>query len=644
MSRVDLLALTPDALARLANVGLVKRAQKELESGAAPTLAEEADGTVVATARDRAVTRLQPGFALRQTSCTCGASQVCRHRIAAVLAYQASKGSSAGSAAKPDAEWNPGTLTDEALLKCCGAEAMAQAAAAVARGLVVTLRPGRMGSDGQPTPPSVVLPTAAVQFLVPHDVAYAKCDCAKIQACEHVVLAVRAFRAGPREGGMLTLGGVAVAPVATSTGPSPTHAAIGDALLQLAQNGISAPGSSAKLMHARAAAQRDGWWWVVDTLESIERLIEAYHRQSALFRLSMLTREVGELAARVRASLKPDAPLPARYVLGSDTQGETPMEQVRLISLGVRLDGDDDRRMVRIYLADPDTATVLVLEKTWQGERRNGPELAALFASSRMSIADLARGELVTRAARRRANGALDLSAARGMKSSLLATSGSWGQLPEPVLVRDLKLHGERLKALPPRCLCPRGLGANVAVVQLGVPREIEVTGDGQAVTARVEDSVGNSLMLQTHHRQVSPGAVDTTAEALRAGATHVAGELRRTNGAWSMEPLAFLTQQIVVVDLNPQKRQIQDEAIDGESASASAPPTAAERLTAALEEYVGRTLLKGAKATQTAGARVAKEAEALSAHDLAMLCGRAAGGSAPALIDLAVLVELEQT
>src|SRR5262245_47922847 len=108
MSRADLLALTPDALARLANVGLVKRAQKELESGAAPALVEEPDGTVVATARDRATTRLPPGVALKQATCTCGAAQVCRHRIAAVLAYQAASAASAPSAgARPDADWDP---------------------------------------------------------------------------------------------------------------------------------------------------------------------------------------------------------------------------------------------------------------------------------------------------------------------------------------------------------------------------------------------------------------------------------------------------------------------------------------------------------------------------------------------------------
>ena len=36
MIRADLLALTPEALVRLANVGLVKRAQKEIDGGVVP--------------------------------------------------------------------------------------------------------------------------------------------------------------------------------------------------------------------------------------------------------------------------------------------------------------------------------------------------------------------------------------------------------------------------------------------------------------------------------------------------------------------------------------------------------------------------------------------------------------------------------
>ena len=89
MTRTDLLALGPEALAALANLGLVKRAQRELAAGARPELVIEADGTVIGTFADGVCPRLPPGVRLEAGSCSCKAAGVCRHRIAVVLAYVA---------------------------------------------------------------------------------------------------------------------------------------------------------------------------------------------------------------------------------------------------------------------------------------------------------------------------------------------------------------------------------------------------------------------------------------------------------------------------------------------------------------------------------------------------------------------------
>ena len=65
--RADLAAMTPEALAALANVGLVKRAQREIEGGQGPKVHEEEGGVVVATFPDGISTRLLPGKALKDT-------------------------------------------------------------------------------------------------------------------------------------------------------------------------------------------------------------------------------------------------------------------------------------------------------------------------------------------------------------------------------------------------------------------------------------------------------------------------------------------------------------------------------------------------------------------------------------------------
>ena len=61
MTRTDLLALTPDTLAALANRGLVKRAAKDLDAGAGPDLEVTGDHTVHGRFPDGTETRLPPG-------------------------------------------------------------------------------------------------------------------------------------------------------------------------------------------------------------------------------------------------------------------------------------------------------------------------------------------------------------------------------------------------------------------------------------------------------------------------------------------------------------------------------------------------------------------------------------------------------
>ena len=91
--RADLLALTTDALATLANRGLVKRATKELDA-AAPWLATAADGTLTGTVGRRGHHHAAGRRRARRGACTCGASGVCRHVLVVVLAYQRSAAAS----------------------------------------------------------------------------------------------------------------------------------------------------------------------------------------------------------------------------------------------------------------------------------------------------------------------------------------------------------------------------------------------------------------------------------------------------------------------------------------------------------------------------------------------------------------------
>ena len=99
--RPDLQALTPEALAVLANRGLVKRAQKLIAKGQGPTCTLNGD-VVVGTFPDGTVTELPPDVPLVDAPCSCGAMSVCRHRLATVLAAREAEAPAAREA------WNPG--------------------------------------------------------------------------------------------------------------------------------------------------------------------------------------------------------------------------------------------------------------------------------------------------------------------------------------------------------------------------------------------------------------------------------------------------------------------------------------------------------------------------------------------------------
>ncbi len=113
--RPELLELTPQALTALSNAGFVKRAQKELDNGNIPALEQDEAGTLTAVFRDGTRTRLEKDRALKESSCTCGASGMCRHRVMLILSYQRANAGHAAPEGEPNADerWHPGLWQEE---------------------------------------------------------------------------------------------------------------------------------------------------------------------------------------------------------------------------------------------------------------------------------------------------------------------------------------------------------------------------------------------------------------------------------------------------------------------------------------------------------------------------------------------------
>lgn len=587
--RKDLLALTPEAVAALANLGLVKRALREIESGQGPSLEETEDGVVTGTFPDGAMARLPLDVPLRDAPCTCGATSVCRHRVAVALAYRNWRDASSESPAH-DSSWSPGEFSDADLKAALGKRSFDRASSLRKLGCDVDVR----REEGRH--PEARLPTSTVAFLVPRDLAYARCDCAAGAPCEHVALAVWAFREARS-----SLQTVHLAPLEAREVPDdPLAELVGFCREVILEGVVNLPTAIAgRLARVRASIDAAGMTWPGTILDDLEEALEAYRLRSARYTPAFPARLLGEVAARACA-VRQNGELPARYVLGVGESRETPVGHLRLVGLGARVDGSGRERWAEVFLADPDAGVVLVLKKSWSfpegDDPQNGPGLAERSVVTGVRLRQMACGQMVTRAAKRGANRALRFSAARRGTISVTPQSGDWDELPEGLVVRDLSRHAETLRARPPRFLRPRVLAESFHVVPLSAVSSMVYSPGRQALLAVVADRAGFPLRVVARHRAIAPHAIDLLAGALGDARPprFLSGYLFPGEQGLEMTPLAVVTDRVVVLDLEATGNRV--ELPLGDSALDASPIDAALAETSTcLEEAAHSGLLRPA-------------------------------------------------
>jgi hypothetical protein len=555
--RADLAALDVAALTALSNAGFAKKAARDLAAGDAPALVEAADGTVTGTFADGAVATLPPGRALRDAPCTCGAVGHCRHKVTAALAYgpwAAGRGPAApalleGSGAGP-------ALDDAALAAALGQRTVEQARRLVRGGLLVTVSPG--------PPPTARLPTCTVRFLAGDALAHARCDCAAGHGCAHVVAAVWAFRRAP-QGGTVEL---------RPAGRAGDAGALDDALTLVEEvlvGGVATtlPAVTGRFERVAEALAAGGCTWPATLVQDLGAQVEAWHGRSARYSAEAAARLCVELELRRRAAARGDAALPPAYVLGRGEALVTSLDKLRLVSLGARSTPDGGEHRVRVLLADPDTGSVLVWERAWAAAEGGAPPVGAALGRRRVApgvtVAQLARGRVVTHAARRHANGLVTFGAGA---LGAAALGDDWSSLPPALAPPAVDALRVAWQARPPRALRPRHLAEDVYVLPVGAVEGVSWDPGAQRLAARLVDPAGTSFEVARGWRAAAPDAIGALAAAL--GGAHgpvrrVAGAVRWRHGRFEVEPTAVLADTLVVPDL--------DEAPAG-----SPPPVGRER------------------------------------------------------------------
>lgn len=562
--RSDLLSLTIEGITALANAGLVKRAQKEIEQGKGPEIGEDAEGTVHGAFADGVTTRLPPGTPLREAFCSCGAQGVCRHRVAVALAYPAwhaaQQGSAGGEPAVAATAGSPGEIGDDALLARLGRKLLDRARDLARGGVTVEVR----RPDATEPIATAALPSCTVRFLVANDPAWARCDCTARQDCEHVALAVWAFRAADARdptARRLIVGLAPVVPVDAKEPEQPSALAsavrLGEEIL------LGGVVHGRESLAQRFALCREGLHaarltWPLTALDDLEEALAAYRARSARYRAEWVAWLLAETAARERAG-RIDGELPASFVLGRGEAMETRLDHLQLVGLGARVEADGRDREAAVYFADPDTATVLVLRRRWsfpEGEEPpDAPALGRRRAGSVATLAGLAAGQIVTKVARRRADRALVLGEARGGVTSVTPQAGAWESLPPPVRVTRLADLAASWKARPPRLLRPRVQAEDVHAVAVQAVEGLAFQPASQTLVAALRDADGVVLRLARPYRAVAPNALDHLAAALageHGPVRFVSGTLRRHLGGFEIDPLAVACDRLIVPDIVP--------------------------------------------------------------------------------------------
>lgn len=538
MPRPDLLALDEAALVMLGNRGLFKRATKDLDKGAGARLEELPDGTLVGEFEDGNTATLPVGASLKQAECTCGAARMCRHRIGTVLAYQADTGSEPGDSARQPLP--PLDMTDEQLEERLGARVLTTAERLHGKGYSATVRMDR--------PPVVLLPTCTVTFLVPWDLAHARCDCVEGVDCEHIAMAVWALQAAnPQEYGeqLVTLGDHA--------GPSDVGevlAALRALQRELVEGGWSGAleGIQRRVAPIQRGLSRACLVWLEDLLENVTDALREHEQGTASVDTGAVAALLSELDMRCRAC--PSPALPRQLVHGEGSTGETKLDQVQLRGLGARYRVNGQVGTLSLFLRESGSDDALCLERRFLVDEGATPPAGPDVAARRLlgtNAGVIASGTITTRGARRRPNRLVDVSAQR-LQTSVLRGTGRRLEAEA-----DYAALAERLSARAPYTLSPRVRAWRVCVLRWGEVIEHGYDPGRQTVWGELADEHGARLHVASEWLPEAPAGPALLARALLQGAEFITGEAHLRGGQLWLEPLLIgFDSAPAAVDLHP--------------------------------------------------------------------------------------------
>lgn len=536
MIRKDLLALTPDDLATLANRGILKRAQRDLESGIEPLGFDVApDGTVKSRWSDDAVVTLKPNEVLGERCCTCAAMSICRHIVQTILIYQITAEEDAAEEKAPAEPWDPGEITDASLAAYWKPNVYASIEKQWRAGMVAELH--------RSAKPRVRLHTLGItlRFLVPHDARYVQCDCADEQPCRHVALAVWSFRQLPKEqaAGLITTEKLSPPGNVTEDCETLAESLFAHGLSQLP------PTHLRQLEFLPSQLHKDSLIWPAEIAEELLVVREQYLQRDARFDPAWVIRLVGELLIRMRAIRAATGHVPQLFLRGSKRDEPAELASARLIALGLQVEVRRRSAVLTVPLQDLATGSIVVARREFVtpevGEAKAFADLARNVFAKRIALDTIATGQLLIQGAKRSVNG--ELAASRAAVA-INPQAYEWEKLRSPILVESFEELRAHREALPPATMRPRRAGENLHVCPVTRVEMRTLDPATRRIEATLVDSAGDSILLvHPYYSRGRNGFLQLWNALEKDQPRFVAGIVRGAAKGLTIEPTALVVE-----------------------------------------------------------------------------------------------------
>ncbi len=572
--REDLLRLTPEALAQLTNMGLLKRAQRDLDEGIVPTITVD-ERTLSAMFPDGTRCLFAPSAGLKESSCSCNAP-MCRHRIAAVLHYRNSSSQSASPSKALPAPKLPTfvDLTDDLLAKVLAPSVWKQVQTELQKPVLINID---VQNQSGSTVYTARLSQASVRFYAGADLAIARCDCVQQQRCVHMglgAMAIRAVLASGQISEQMNSATVEIGAAHAISNAQQAELRVLDTSLHTLQRALFEHGlafdaanhCAQALSSCHQSAKKVGATWISMALDDLEACLANYQSRSAAFSFHDALALTRELAMRARALRPRNEGEPAalalsmQAVLGMSEAMESPLDRLSLVSLGLRVQNDGSERTAMLAVVDTDTQTLMVLQKSWQRSGESEMSELALTENQRIGtlrMSSLAKGSLITTTAKRRANGELKLGQSFSGKAAVTPHSGDFSTLRTPLLINNQQDYlRQRQLALPPE-LGARILLRNFHVLAVSQVNSVFFDAANQCLCARVQDQSEATWLIKREYNAAAPGALDALAKALLDATAdsaiqirYICGPVRIEHGECVVEPWALCLIDPAAADL----------------------------------------------------------------------------------------------